>query len=408
MFILLEAIRSALASIRAHKLRSFLTTLGIIIGVASVIAVVSLVQGLSYSITSKFEGLGGNSLTVRSDTPIEAALQGKLNRLTLRDFEQVTRHVEGIDDVTPILFSTTGGGTLHYRGRTTITRVMATRASFQDSQQVYPELGRFLTDSDDRSRRRSVVIGTKVRKDLELPANPVGQFIELGGEWFKVIGVAEERGDLFGFSQDDYVLIPFSTGLAMSADPVHQDIQVSFKVRDITQIDAVRDRVTALLRDVHALKPGERNDFKVDTASQLTETFASLIRMATLVLSCIVGVSLLVAGIGIMNIMLVSVTERTREIGISKALGAKRHHILLQFLIEAVVLSLLGGLVGIGLGFGIGFGVAKLIPGFPDAVVPWWAVLLAFGFSTLVGVVFGLMPAAKASRLDPIQALRYE
>jgi len=408
MFILLEAIRSALASIRAHKLRSFLTTLGIIIGVASVIAVVSLVQGLSYSITSKFEGLGGNSLTVRSDTPIEAALQGKLNRLTLRDFEQVTRHVEGIDDVTPILFSTTGGGTLHYRGRTTITRVMATRASFQDSQQVYPELGRFLTDSDDRSRRRSVVIGTKVRKDLELPANPVGQFIELGGEWFKVIGVAEERGDLFGFSQDDYVLIPFSTGLAMSADPVHQDIQVSFKVRDITQIDAVRDRVTALLRDVHDLKPGERNDFKVDTASQLTETFASLIRMATLVLSCIVGVSLLVAGIGIMNIMLVSVTERTREIGISKALGAKRHHILLQFLIEAVVLSLLGGLVGIGLGFGIGFGVAKLIPGFPDAVVPWWAVLLAFGFSTLVGVVFGLMPAAKASRLDPIQALRYE
>jgi len=130
--------------------------------------------------------------------------------------------------------------------------------------------------------------------------------------------------------------------------------------------------------------------------------------MVTLVLSCIVGVSLLVAGIGIMNIMLVSVTERTREIGISKALGAKRHHILLQFLIEAVVLSLLGGLVGVGLGFGIGFGVAKMIPGFPDAVVPWWAVVLAFGFSTLVGVVFGLMPAAKASRLDPIQALRYE
>jgi len=408
MYMLVESIRSALASIRAHKLRSFLTTLGIIIGVASVIAVVSLVQGLSYSITSKFEGLGGNSLTVRSDTPIEAALQGKLNRLTLRDFEQVTRHVEGIDDVTPILFSTTGGGTLHYRGRTTVTRVMATRASFQDSQQVYPELGRFLTDSDDRSRRRSVVVGTKVRKDLELPANPVGEFIELGGEWFKVIGVAEERGDLFGFSQDDYVLIPFSTGLAMSADPVHQDIQVSFKVRDITQIDAVRDRVTALLRDVHGLKPGERNDFKVDTASQLTETFSSLIRMVTLVLSCIVGVSLLVAGIGIMNIMLVSVTERTREIGISKALGAKRHHILLQFLIEAVVLSLLGGLVGVGLGFGIGFGVAKMIPGFPDAVVPWWAVVLAFGFSTLVGVVFGLMPAAKASRLDPIQALRYE
>jgi putative ABC transport system permease protein len=408
MYALLESVRSALASIRAHKLRSFLTTLGIIIGVASVIAVVSLVQGLSYSITSKFEGLGGNSLTVRSDTPIEQAMQGKLNRLTLRDFEQITRHVEGIQDVTPILFSTSGGGTVQYRGRSTITRVMATRASFQDSQQVYPELGRFLTDSDDRSRRRSVVIGAKVRNDLKLPQDPVGQFIELGGDWFKIIGVAEERGEMFGFSQDDYVLIPFSTGLALSSDPVHQDIQVSFKVRDINQIDAVRDRIIALLRDVHDLKPGERNDFKVDTASQLTETFSSLIRMATIVLSCIVGVSLLVAGIGIMNIMLVSVTERTREIGISKALGAKRHHILLQFLVEAVVLSLLGGLVGVALGFAIGFGVARMIPGFPDAVVPWWAVVLVFGFSTFVGVVFGLMPAAKASRLDPIQALRYE
>jgi len=230
----------------------------------------------------------------------------------------------------------------------------------------------------------------------------------MGGEWFKVVGVMEERGDLFGFSQDDFAIIPFGTGLALSADSLHQDINISFNVNDIEQIEVVSDRIGALFRQLHGLKPGQKNDFKVETARQLTESFAGIIDSMTLVLGGIVGVSLLVGGIGIMNIMLVSVTERTREIGISKALGAKRHHILLQFLIEATVLSLLGGIVGLVLGYALGFGAAKLIPGFPDAVVPWWAVLLAFGFSTLVGIVFGLMPAAKAARLDPIEALRYE
>jgi len=409
MYSLLESLRSALQSIRAHTMRSFLTTLGIIIGVASVIAVVSLIQGLSYSITSQFEGLGSNSLTLRSETPFSEAIQGKRNRLTLKDLEAVVHHIDDISDVTP-MFQPSGdfGGTLRYRNTSTVSRVLATRRNFQDSQQIYTELGRFITDADDRSRRRVAVIGSKLRENLELPDDPVGEFIELGGEWFKVVGLTETRGDMFGFSQDDYAVIPFGTGMAMADDPLRQDIRISFNVTDVAQIDAVRDRITGLLRQLHKLKPGEPDDFKVETASQLTETFSSVIGSVTVVLGGIVGVSLLVGGIGIMNIMLVSVTERTREIGISKALGAKRHHILLQFLIEATVLSLLGGAIGVVIGYGLGFGVAKLIPGFPDAVVPWWAVAVAFGFSTLVGVVFGLMPAAKAARLDPIEALRYE
>ena len=409
MYSLLESLRSALQSIRAHTMRSFLTTLGIIIGVASVIAVVSLIQGLSYSITSKFEGLGSNSLTLRSETPFSEAIQGKRNRLTLRDFEAITHHIDDISDVTP-MFQTGGdfGGTIRYRAQSTVSRVLATRRNFQDSRQIYTELGRFITDADDRSRRRVVVIGSKLRENLELPDDPVGEFIELGGEWFKIVGMTETRGEMFGFSQDDYAVIPFGTGMALSSDPLRQDIQISFNVTDVAQIDAVRDRITGLLRQLHELKPGQADDFKVETASQLTETFSSVISSVTVVLGGIIGVSLLVGGIGIMNIMLVSVTERTREIGISKALGAKRHHILLQFLIEATVLSLLGGAIGVAIGYGLGFGVAKLIPGFPDAVVPWWAVVVAFGFSTLVGVVFGLMPAAKAAKLDPIEALRYE
>jgi len=409
MYSLIESFRSALASIRAHKLRSFLTTLGIIIGVASVIAVISLIQGLSYSITSKFEGLGSNSLTVRSDTPFEQAMQGKRNRLTLRDLEMLQHHVDDIRDVTPIMLALGDfGGSVRFQGHSTMSRIIATRPSFQDARQIYPRLGRFITDGDDASRRRVAVIGETLRENLKLPDDPIGQFIELGGEWFKVVGLTEPRGEMFGFSQDDYAIIPFGTGLALSPDALREDVQISFNVADIDQIDAVTDRVTTLFRQLHDLKPGQPNDFKVETASQLTESFSKIIGTMTLVLGGIVGVSLLVGGIGIMNIMLVSVTERTREIGICKALGAKRQHILLQFLIEATTLSLLGGSVGLVLGYALGYGAALLIPGFPGAVVPWWAVALAFGFSTLVGIVFGLMPAAKAARLDPIEALRYE
>src|SRR5690606_25491691 len=356
MYSLLESLRSALQSIRAHTMRSFLTTLGIIIGVASVIAVVSLIQGLSYSITSQFEGLGSNSLTLRSETPFSEAIQGKRNRLTLKDLEAVVHHIDDIRDVTP-MFQPSGdfGGTLRYRNTSTVSRVLATRRNFQDSQQIYTELGRFITDADDRSRRRVAVIGSKLRENLELPDDPVGEFIELGGEWFKVVGLTETRGDMFGFSQDDYAVIPFGTGMAMADDPLRQDIRISFNVTDVAQIDAVRDRITGLLRQLHKLKPGEPDDFKVETASQLTETFSSVIGSVTVVLGGIVGVSLLVGGRGIMNVMLVSVTERTREIGISKALGAKRHNVVLQFRIEATVLSPLGGAIGVVIGYGLGF-----------------------------------------------------
>jgi putative ABC transport system permease protein len=252
------------------------------------------------------------------------------------------------------------------------------------------------------------VIGTKVREKLKLADDPVGTFLEIGGEWFKIIGVTEEKGESFGFSKDDYILIPFTVGQAVAGNGVKLNLGITFTVNEIEQLDAVQGRLTSLLRQAHHLKPGQRNDFKVQSAQQLSDSFGSIIAMMTLVLGGIVSISLLVGGIGIMNIMLVSVTERTREIGICKALGAQRHHILLQFLIEATTLSLIGGLIGLALGYVMGFGAAKLIPNFPPAVVPWWAVLMAFGFSTLVGVLFGIMPAAKAANLNPIDALRYE
>ncbi len=409
VFSIIESFRSALHSIRAHSFRSFLTSLGIIIGVASVIAVVSMVQGLSASIGNQFKGMGANSLTVAAYTPFEQQLQGKQNVLGLADYERIVAHLDGVTNVSPS-FAPFGqfGATVRYGGQSAFTSVSAVTRAHQEARQIFPAVGRFINSGDDQSRRRVCVIGSKLHEALKLPANPIGEFIEIGGEWFKVIGLTETRGEMMGMSKDDYALIPFSTGRTIAGSDSKLDIRISFVVSEIEQLEAVQGRLTGLLRQAHKLKPGQANDFKVETAQELAETFDQIIAMMTLVLGGIVSVSLLVGGIGIMNIMLVSVTERTREIGICKALGAQRHHILLQFLIEATTLSLLGGLIGLGLGYLIGFGASTMIPDFPPAVVPWWAVAMAFGFSSFIGIIFGIMPAAKAANLNPIDALRYE
>ena len=405
----IESIRSALLSIRAHTLRSFLTALGIIIGVASVVAVVSVIQGFSYSVTDQFKGLGSNSLTVRSYTPFDQAMQGVVNRLSLNDYNHLLQHISGVSNVSPYFMPFGDFGTTAKNGSTSaFTRIMAVTANYQEASQVFPEFGRFITNEDVQSRRKVCVIGSKLKENLKLPDDPLGKYIEVGGEWFKVVGVAESRGEMFGMSQDDYALIPFSVGQNVAGNANRINVTITFTVDQIDQLEEIQDRVTGLLRQFHHLKPGQINDFKVQTAQQLTDTFSKIIDTMTLVLGGIVGVSLLVGGIGIMNIMLVSVTERTREIGICKALGAQRHHILMQFLIEAVILSALGGLVGLVIGYLLGAGVSTLIPGFPAAAVPLWARLLSFGFSSVVGVLFGIMPAAKAANLDPIEALRYE
>ncbi len=409
MFSIIESFRSALQSIRAHSFRSFLTSLGIIIGVASVIAVVSMVQGLSASITDQFKGMGANSLSVYAYTPFEQKLQGKNNVLGMADYERIVAHIDDVSNISPT-FGPFGdfGTTVRYAGQSSFTSVEAVTREYQEARQVFPAMGRFLNAGDELSRRRVVVIGSKLHENLKLPPNPLGLYIEIGGEWFKIIGMTETRGETFGISEDNYALVPFSVGQSIAGSSSKLDIRITFTVNDIEELEAVQGRLTGLLRQAHKLKPGDANDFKVKTPEELTETFDKIIAMMTLVLGGIVSVSLLVGGIGIMNIMLVSVTERTREIGICKALGAQRHHILLQFLIEATTLSLLGGLIGLALGYALGFGASMVIDGFPPAVVPWWAIAMALGFSSFIGILFGIVPAAKAANLNPIDALRYE
>jgi len=409
MNLFIESLRSALESIVAHRLRSVLTTLGIIIGVASVIAVVALVQGLSESIRRQFEGMGSNVLSIKAETSFEERLRGKINRLTVNDLDQLRFHVEGIDNVTPLLVLGGGQQRIVRNGAESATPfIFGTTSTYQQVQKMYVQYGRFLSQEDEKGHRRICAIGEKVRKDLRLPDNPVGSFIDVGGEWFKIVGVMESRGELFGFDQDNFIFVPYQTTLSLIGYDVKPDLQIYFSVTEPKEIEVVEEKIRRLLRQLHRLRPKEADDFKVESAQQIVKTFSEVTNTITLVLSGIVGISLLVGGIGIMNIMLVSVTERTREIGICKALGAQRRDILMQFLIEATLLALAGGLIGIALGYGIAYTAALLIPKFPGISVPWWVILLACGFSALVGIVFGIAPATKAANLDPIEALRYE
>ena len=405
---LLESLRAAVTAIFAHKLRSILTTLGIIIGVMSVIAVVSLLQGFSYALSANFRGMGSNTVFVTSYLSRNDQLAGKTTKITTDDLLAIQHEVPGISRITPVLIMAFLNGQVEYHGQSTFSLIAGTTYSHAVNTEFYPDQGRYLTPSDDLAHRRVAVVGASVVKDLNLGDDPEGRFIEMYGQWFKVIGVLHSLGSFLGFDQDSRIYIPFGTARSLLGGAKNPDIQIDMDVNDIKDLDVISGRIGNVLRRQHHLKPGQDDDFKIQTASQLADSINQIFDVASAILGGIVSIALLVGGIGIMNIMLVSVTERTREIGILKSLGARRGDILLQFLIEAVSLSLLGGLIGLALGYGIGLMIVKLVPAFQGAYVPFWAVALAMGFSMAVGVVFGIAPAAKAASLNPIDALRYE
>jgi putative ABC transport system permease protein len=403
-----ECLGSALSSIRAHQLRSALTMLGVAIGVASVICVIALLQGLSRSVAQQFESLGGTALTLRSYTSREDELRGKFNRLRPTDLDELRSRIDAISNVTPIVSAADRYMDVHNGASSASGQFLGTVASFQDVQRTFPKVGRFLTASDDASRRRVVVLGEQMRKDLKLPENPTGRFVRIGAEWYKVIGVMEARGEFFGQNLDRYLLMPYQTALAVTGALAQPNLWISFSVNDADALESVRQRVISLLRRSHRLEAGQPDDFVVEASDTLAKSFQRMSAMGTLVVAGVVGISLLVGGVGIMNIMLVSVTERTREIGIAKALGAPRRFILMQFLIEAVVLAGVGGIVGIAVGFAMSHAIAALIPNFPQPAIAWWVVAGIGAFSALTGVAFGLLPARKAADLAPIDALRFE
>jgi putative ABC transport system permease protein len=408
--------RVALRSLGANKLRSTLTMLGIIIGVGAVIALLSIGQGAGAAITEQIQGIGSNLIFVfpgqASASGIRAAM-GSAASLTLADANALAERAccPDIASVAPVYQRSaqiTGGG------NNTNTPVHGTTLAYQVVRNWPIGRGRFFDQRDLESAARVAVIGTATATTLFGKSDAVGQTIKINRIPFKIIGVMTEKGGASGFggSQDDVVFVPITTAQQRLFGSAAQTAQGAPRVTIIyvsaaseKQMDAAMSEITQVLRQRHKIRY-QQDDFTVLSQKEILGVLNQITDILTLFLAAIAAISLLVGGIGIMNIMLVSVTERTREIGIRKAIGAKRKDILLQFLIEAVTLSVVGGVAGIL--FGSGIGALVNTTGMIKTVVAPSSVLLAVGFSVAVGLFFGLYPAARAAALHPIDALRYE
>jgi putative ABC transport system permease protein len=398
-------VRNALEQLWTHKLRSLLTVLGIVIAVASTITVVGVIQGFTAYVATFLQGLGTNAMWVWPERPGGEAGK-RLGRIELdvRDMDAISRGCPALRRVSALIRRPTA--TLRHGREELSIPLEGVSAEYHAIRNFPVEVGRPFAVVDVERAHHVCILGREILNKLNADDGIVGETILIDRQRFRVIGILEEKGSFLGNSQDNLVLIPFTIALKMYPSTLHK-IALTLQATSEKAVPEARAQITNLLRRRHGLSAAQPNDFQVRTQDEILEAFNSMSLVATIVLAGIVGISLVVGGIGIMNVMLVSVTERTREIGLRKAVGARRRDILLQFLTEAVSLSVVGGGLGIALGYGL-CALASQHPRMVDVLVPWWAVALGFGISASTGVVFGLIPAAKAALLNPIDALRHE
>jgi len=408
-----ETIIMALGTIRAHKFRSFLTVLGIVVGVTTVIAIASILTGLRARIVSMVEDYGTNNIYAfhLSTGP---RLGGRDRREYMRkplkaeDGEAILAQSTAVEIVSNVVFLWRLDRTIRYQGQAYRQGFLqGVSASYADVTNVSLQEGRFISEPDNEHKRDVMVIGVNVVESLfPNQARVVGRQVELLGRPFEIVGVLEKRrSTFFGENEEDNaIFIPFKTGRKFS--PESEDIMLHIRARSGMMALAL-DQVEETLRRQRGVKYNEPNNFSLSTANKIIEQFDSITMYVGLFAIAISAVGLLVGGIGVMNIMLVSVTERTREIGIRKAIGARRRDIVQQFLFEAMTLTFLGGLLGIVLAVVISYVIMFFIPELP-ASIPLWAILSGLTVSVAVGLVFGVWPAKKAAALDPIECLRYE
>ncbi len=404
-----EPAKTALKSLVVNKMRSALTVLGIIIGVAAVIVVVCLVRGLEKNILKDYERAGSQMLDVQPANPQEMAPEkaAKVRSwdLTLHDIRSLHELVPRIRQISPYFF--TFGTQVKCGTRSSSSLQIITDDGYLEANNIGLSAGRNFVPSDIRIRTKVAIIGPKTMEKLGLQNRPLGANITVGKLNLEVVGVLESRGSIGGYDRDDLVIIPLTTGEDLLTES--QKSRVSFQIRLQSDLKAEEgaEMVREGLRRVRGLRPGEPDTFTVSSSQEMAKMVGTATKAIASVAGGMVSIALLVGGIGIMNVMLMSVTERTREIGVRKAVGAKRKDVLLQFLVEASLLSVLGGAIGIVVGTFSGLAISHALVGEYGAP-PTWAILCAFAVPALIGLVFGLWPAAKAAKLDPIEALRYE
>ena len=398
-----EGFKIAMGALWANKLRAGLTLLGIIVGVTTVIGIVSLTQGLNKAFSQQISSLGSDVLYIQKFSWFNREGWEKYrNRkdLTMKEVNALKKYATLLKAVSP---SVSTRKTVKYRNNS-LEGVTITGTDEEKTSGAYPEFGRDLSALDVENRRDVCVIGWEVANKLFSNKNPLGERIKIAGRSFKVIGVLEKQGEIFGHSLDQEVKIPI--GVFFKLFGHHRWITIIAKVKDPKMMEEAKDEIRGILRRVRNVPPGKEDDFSINQMDIVVDMYKKLTSALYAAAIGVGAISLLVGGIGIMNIMLVSVTERTREIGIRKAIGARKRDVLWQFLIESVVISGVGGLIGIVLGFGVGKIIASISP--LPASISLWSIFLGIGFSSAVGIFFGIYPASKAARLNPIEALRYE
>ncbi len=395
-----------ISSILANKLRSGLTILGIIIGIASVIVMIALGGGVRWQIESQIQSLGSNLVMVlpgaqRTFSAIAAA-RGTAQTLTIEDYYAIEKKVP---DISRIGAAVLRNYQVVAKNKNTRTQVVGVTALLPQIRNFQIELGSYFTERDIQNKNRVAILGPIVKDDLfDKGTNPIGQFIKINGINFKVIGVTKPKGGMT-VAEDDFVFIPLSVAQTFFTGNNYISV-IIIEAKDSRTIEQIKQNITTLLMSRHNIKNPEAIDFTIMTQQDILQMATSITQVLTLFLSSIASISLIVGGIGIMNMMFTSVTERTKEIGLRKAVGAKNKDISLQFLGESVVLTLIGGVIGIILGIVISFLISNVFN--IETKISLFPILLSFGVCSLIGIIFGYWPAKRASKLDPIEALRYE